>query len=125
MITCYPTVLRAEQFADFSYLPFLSLSLGTRVQSFFKKSPYSFSHILEHYLSQGGDGGGMCVCACEHMIEEGILTVAFGIALNKSSSVVALIQSVAHSLLEYLCFNNNMWEGFRILIMCSCLKLLT
>ena len=64
MITCYPTVLRAEQFADFSYLPFLSLSLGTRVQSFFKKLPYSFSHILEHYLSQGGDGGGMCVCVC-------------------------------------------------------------
>lgn len=62
MIICYPTVLRAEQFADFSYLPFLSLSLGTRVQSFFKKLPYSFSHILEHYLSQGGDGGGMCVC---------------------------------------------------------------
>lgn len=55
------------------------------------------------------------VCVCEHMIEEGILTVAFSIVLNKSSSLVALIHLVAHSLLEYLCFNNTMWEGFRIL----------
>lgn len=57
----------------------------------------------------------MYVCVCEHMIEEGILTVAFSIVLNKSSSLVALIHLVAHSLLEYLCFNNTMWEGFRIL----------
>lgn len=67
----------------------------------------------------------MYVCVCEHMIEEGILTVPFSITLNKSSSVGALIQLVAHSLLEYLCFNNTMWEGFRILIMCTCLKLPT
>lgn len=116
MITCYPTNSVKIWAVCRLFISSISKSfLRTRVQCFSRNchihSPISLNTVCLRVVMVV-----VCVCVCMWAYDRGgILTVAFSIVLNKSSSLVALIHLVAHSLLEYLCFNNTMWEGFRIL----------